>query len=195
MREIAKEYLDPPDTMEGRYLYSGFWRRVGATIIDTLILLIPVSIAVLVIDSRYFDYSILEGSRFCPSTSVIMASLVTPIVWLMYHAILESSYGQATWGKRILKLVVADLRGERLSFMRAMIRAWPHYLAGFAITADMIFGLNIIAIVISVIGLVSCFVVAFTTRKQGLHDMMTECCVLHREEYRTWYNAKFQVTS
>ncbi len=72
--------------------------------------------------------------------------------WL-YEALLTSSSLQATLGKLILGLRVTDLQGQRIDFSRATIRHFAKYLS------LMILGIGY-------------FMVAFTERKQGLHDMI-----------------------
>ncbi len=78
--------------------------------------------------------------------------------WL-YYAGMESSSNQATLGKMALGLRVTDLEGNRISFLRATGR----YLA------------KIISALILMIGFI---MVAFTEKKQGLHDMIAGTLVI-----------------
>lgn len=72
--------------------------------------------------------------------------------WL-YEALLTSSSMQATLGKMILGMKVTDLQGQRIDFGRATIRHFAKYLS------TAILGIGYL-------------MVAFTERKQGLHDMI-----------------------
>ncbi|MGA9497765.1 MAG: RDD family protein, partial [Terriglobales bacterium] len=72
--------------------------------------------------------------------------------WL-YEAFMESSSYQATLGKMIFGMKVTDLYGNRISFGRATGRHFAKWLSG------MILGIGYI-------------MVAFTERKQGLHDLL-----------------------
>ena len=72
--------------------------------------------------------------------------------WL-YSALLESSSYQATLGKMILGMKVTDLAGNRISFERATGRHFAKILSA------MILGIGFL-------------MVAFTERKQGLHDIL-----------------------
>lgn len=72
--------------------------------------------------------------------------------WL-YEAFMESSSYQATLGKMIFGMKVTDLNGNRISFERATGRHFAKWLSG------MILGIGYI-------------MVAFTERKQGLHDLL-----------------------
>lgn len=79
------------------------------------------------------------------------------IIWL-YYALMESSPTQATLGKMALGIVVTDMYGNRVSFGRATGRY---------------FG-KIISTIILFIGYL---MIAFTEKKQGLHDIMADTLV------------------
>ena len=81
-------------------------------------------------------------------------------VWL-YYALFESSSWQGTPGKRALGLFVTDMQGRRISFARATGR----YFGRFISTAILFIGY---------------LMIAFTERKQALHDMLADCLVLRR---------------
>ena len=77
--------------------------------------------------------------------------------WI-YYAVMESSAIQATLGKMALGIKVVDLEGNRISFAKATGRYF-----GKAISFLILF-----------IGFI---MVAFTKKKQGLHDIMASCLV------------------
>ncbi len=85
-------------------------------------------------------------------------TLFVVISWL-YEAFLLSSERQATLGKLAMGLVVTDYNDRRLTFGRATGRHFAKYLSG----------------VILWIGYI---MVAFTDRKQGLHDMVASTFVV-----------------
>jgi uncharacterized RDD family membrane protein YckC len=84
----------------------------------------------------------------------------TALSWL-YFALMESSARQATVGKMALGIVVTDLEGNRIGFGRATGRYFAKYLS-FLILA---------------IGVI---MVAFTAKKQGLHDMIVSTLVVKK---------------
>jgi uncharacterized RDD family membrane protein YckC len=49
----------------------------------------------------------------------------------LYHAIMESSPWQATLGKKICGVVVTGVKGERISFRRASVRHWAKAITWF----------------------------------------------------------------
>jgi len=78
--------------------------------------------------------------------------------WL-YFSLLTSSEWQATVGKRVCDLRVTDLEARRLSFGRATLRYFSKILSG------LILGIGYL-------------MVAFTERKQGLHDLIAGTLVM-----------------
>jgi len=83
-------------------------------------------------------------------TLIVMAALAGD--WLYSAFMLSSSY-QATLGKMIFGMKVTDLSGNRISFARATGRHFAKW-----VSAAILF--------------VGFLMVAFTERKQGLHDML-----------------------
>lgn len=130
--------------------YAGFWLRVAAYLIDALILFIP-----LVIFS--FGIEALLGQD--NPMSILIEFLADIALWWAYYAILESSSLQGTLGKKVLGLKVVNYQGGRISFGRATGRFFAQFLS-------------------SIILFVGYIMVAFTQKKQGLHDIMAQCLVV-----------------
>ncbi|HEV7332918.1 MAG TPA: RDD family protein [Flavisolibacter sp.] len=86
--------------LEQPTVYAGFWERVGAVLIDAIILMVPQFII-----TYFLPYGL----------SNVISLLIT---WL-YSALMESGEGQATIGKRALGLKVTTASGERISFGQA----------------------------------------------------------------------------
>ena len=80
------------------------------------------------------------------------------VVGWLYYGIMESSTTQATLGKMAMSIVVTDMSGNRVSFGRATGR----YFA------------KIISAIILYIGYL---MIAFTEKKQGLHDIIADTLV------------------
>ncbi|MGE5675101.1 MAG: RDD family protein [Mycobacterium leprae] len=97
-------YINPgTDWYEPRY--AGFWLRVGATLIDGIILSVVYAIV-----------GALTGIE------KVNESFVGAVLGWLYCALMESSKHQATLGKLVLGLAVTDMNGERISFWRATVR-------------------------------------------------------------------------
>lgn len=91
-----------------------------------------------------------------------LAFVVSLSVGWIYFASFESSSKQATPGKMALGIKVADLDGARIGFGRASGR----HLSKLVSTLIMFIGF---------------LMVAFTKRKQGLHDIMAGCLVINKD--------------
>ncbi len=87
-------------------------------------------------------------------------NLVFSLIGLAYFVGFESSSMQGTFGKRAMGLVVTDLHGRRISLLRAVGRYFAKILS-------------------SLILLIGYIMIAFTERKQGLHDMICSTLVVH----------------
>ena len=135
--------------------YAGFWRRLGASLIDGIVVggvAIVIYIIFVGVGAVTFD----EWGFFVGYAIAYIAVIV--LGWL-YYALMESSAKQATLGKMALGIIVTDARGQRVSFGRATGRHFGKIISG----------------IILYIGYI---MIAFTAKKQGLHDIMADCLVV-----------------
>jgi uncharacterized RDD family membrane protein YckC len=156
--------------------YGGFWIRVVAYFIDSIILLVLLGVlyfaltAVGLIDwttiSALADQSSMQPGAE-PDPALVMELTrqmgvfylcVVLLAWL-YDALLTSSPMQATPGKMVFGLRVATADGAPIGFGRATGRFFGKIVSG------MIFNVGYL-------------MVAFTSRKQGLHDMIANTVVV-----------------
>ena len=159
---------------------AGFWRRVAAWVIDTIIVLVCVYLVGsflwpdLVETTTHVSEN--DGARL-EVVSYALSTLGTAVFGIalgLYTASLESGRAQATIGKRMLGLRVTGLDGTRISPLTAIFRCWPLWLPGLV---SMVVGLNY---VVGFAAVAACVAVAFNRRKQGLHDMLARCLVVRR---------------
>jgi uncharacterized RDD family membrane protein YckC len=134
--------------------YGGFWIRVVAAIIDAIILRVVVSPVGMIFGGLGMA-GMMTG---LPHRGVaLLGGGVTFILLLfgswLYEAFMESSSYQATVGKMIFGMRVTDLNGNRISFERATGRHFAKWLS----TVTLFIGY---------------IMVAFSDRKQGLHDLL-----------------------
>jgi uncharacterized RDD family membrane protein YckC len=126
--------------------YRGFWLRLVAYLIDGLILTIPLLIlAAIIAPEVLFE----DDPDISPAE--IGINLLAVVGGWLYQAIMESSRLQATLGKLAVGARVTDLKGRRISFARATGRHFAQILSG-------------------IILLIGYIMIAFSSRKQGLHD-------------------------
>lgn len=134
-------------------MYAGFWKRFFAAIIDGIILNFTLFIAGYAIG--YIFYGINDGELI--TIIYIMGFVAT---WL-YHALLECSSKQATWGKQIIGIKVTNLNGGRVGFGQASGRYFGMFLSAITLGIGFI-------------------MVGFTKKKQGLHDIISSCLVVNK---------------
>jgi len=154
--------------------YAGLGRRLFAFIIDAILLLILIAITAsffnLVQGVKYFYYYTVQHAPIASLTDVgtpeaafvpIIASLGVLFIvvpWL-YFAGFECSRGMATPGKTLLRIVVTDKEGNRISFARATLRHFAKFISTLIIFIGFI-------------------MIGFTKKRQGLHDKIAGCIVL-----------------
>ncbi len=137
--------------------YAGFWRRFWAFIVDGFI----IGIIMMPFGLSLWGTIVALGQSGSDNAETIMRVIAASMMaWMLravatwlYGALFESSAWQATPGKKLLGLVVTDLEGRRISFLRASGRAFGKWLSGAILCIGFI-------------------MVAFTEKKQGLHDML-----------------------
>ncbi|KPF63416.1 RDD family protein [Porphyrobacter sp. AAP60] len=142
--------------------YAGFWIRVLAYIIDFIPLVIIGVVLAFVSGQPLMDAD--------PAAPVYgWGDLMNLVIGIAYFVGFESSAYQATPGKMALGLIVVDTEGRRISPLRALGR----YLA------------KIPSAMILLIGFI---MVAFTERKQGLHDYIASTLVVKGKPGEVGYN-------
>ena len=158
--------------------YAGFWIRFAASLLDGIILSIPLTVIFFVVffllfassgvlnvltDPSAMNGNISDQQMITIIVAYIIVLLVSLIVPIFYFAGMHASKWQATIGKKLLKLKVTDLQGNRISFWRGLGR----YLA-------MVF--------ISSIFYIGYIITAFTEKKQSLHDLIAGTVVIQDNE-------------
>jgi uncharacterized RDD family membrane protein YckC len=146
--------------------YAGFWPRVIASALDSMILGIITTLIsfpiTLVIGILYIsssgDTSATENGSL-DAIDMLVRLVVNILIYWLYFAFMESSPKQATFGKQAMKIYVTDLQGNRISFARATGRHFGKALS-------------------SLILYIGYIMAAFTDKKQALHDMMAGCLVV-----------------
>nr|WP_137677858.1 RDD family protein [Parerythrobacter lutipelagi] len=134
--------------------YAGFWLRVVAYIIDAIIMTVVQFALAAILGVNLMDPEASAGGG-----SSILLNVVSIVIAVAYFAGLESSSWQATVGKKALGLVVTDIDGNRIGIGRAIGRYFGKILSALIL-------------------LIGFIMVAFTERKQGLHDMLAGTLVV-----------------
>jgi uncharacterized RDD family membrane protein YckC len=131
--------------------FAGFWIRLVAYIIDCIILGIPLGI---------LNIALRPSSNDPQSGHPALIFCITLIVEIAYFGGLWSSSVQATLGQKVCGLrVVSASDFSRISFVRGAGRFFGMILSGLILFIGFI-------------------MIAFTERKQGLHDMLAGTYVI-----------------
>lgn len=149
------EMFPPVPQYSGYMVYAGFWKRVGADLIDS---------GILWITSWVVGYAMgytLANLGYSLETLELVGNLIGLLMTWLYYAIMESSGYQGTPGKLALGIMVTDLNGQPISFWRATGRHFGKIISGLILSIGFLMA-------------------AWTDRKQTLHDIMAGCVVIER---------------
>lgn len=162
---------------------AGFWRRFIAYVIDVIVVSFATVLALAIVGGLLFlalplsvndlaggdptaaladGIGVLFGIRAYASWQLLQMLFLTPL-WIgwLYFALMESSTNSATLGKMAMNIVVSDRYGRRITFERATGRYFAKIISNFT------FGVGYI-------------MAAFSSRKQALHDIISDCLLLYR---------------
>ena len=140
----------------GEYQYAGFWIRVGAAIIDTILLLIAiVPILTMIYGDGYWECTSFVQGGWGFLFNYILPAIVVVVFWV---------YRSATPGKMATKLIIVDaMTGGKPTTNQMITRYLGYYV-------------SIIPLLLGVIW------VGLDKRKQGWHDKIADTVVLRKTE-------------
>ncbi|WP_435004739.1 RDD family protein [Xanthomonas arboricola] len=156
-------------------VYAGLWRRVAASILDSLItsfavylIVIPLVFVVALATSRGDSGSALDDGSALSIAILVMSYGIGLAIPTLYFAWMQSSRHQASLGKLAcgIKLVRADSNGGRVGFWRNVLR----YLA-YMLISVLTLGIGVV---------VAAFMAGMTARKQAPHDKVCDTLVVDR---------------
>lgn len=149
--------------------YAGFWLRFVSFIIDALLLLMIYLLVILPLMAS-LDITKLNIDEMPPEQPAVLSltsltsrintsHFVLIILSIAYYSLMESSRYQGSVGKLAMELKVANVRGKRLRFIKALLR-------------------NSIKIFLLLVFIADYLLIVLTTRKQTLHDLMSGAIVI-----------------
>ncbi|HQS85078.1 MAG TPA: RDD family protein [Alphaproteobacteria bacterium] len=148
--------------------YSGFWRRLTAGLIDHILAYGIVGIILSLLKMPVFScqtgYNCIHAvnagvnNGWFNNVHVNWSGWLIVSAWL-YFSFFESSKYQATPGMMLLSMRIEDYQKKRISFWRATGRFFASYLSSLFLCIGYI-------------------MIAFTPRKQGLHDYIAKTLVV-----------------
>jgi len=149
----APPKADVADTDDGVVRYAGFWRRVAASLLDTLMLLcISMPLLYAIYGERYFD----DESPMVHGAADFLLSWVAPAIASVVFWLTR----QATPGKMLMSARVVDARtGGPLRPLQAIGRYLGYYVSTLPLGLGLLW-------------------VAFDAKKQGWHDKLAGTVVV-----------------
>lgn len=114
-QDLILDELDQPQRFEPEY--AGFWLRVAAYLIDSIIIGIPI----------YIIYGTIGGSFLEPN---VLSQVIGGVLGVFYFIYLESSEKQATFGKQAVGIIVTDMDGNRITGGQAAGRYFGKIVSG-----------------------------------------------------------------
>jgi len=143
--------------------YGGFWIRVVASIIDGIIVAVPLSVLFIIYGfiTAPVDGPATDGEVVTLILGYTVIYIVALVAVALYYILTTASKMQGTVGKKIMGLKVTDLNGNRLTFGRATGRYFATILSGMILNIGYLMA-------------------AFTDKKQTLHDMIASTVVVKK---------------
>ena len=121
---VAPAYHERPPALGGRYMLAGWWSRVGAQLIDgiiisavALVLFLPLGA---VFGVGFADDS--DGTVWAAIAGLILWTVCVAVIALLYAPIFMARTNGKTLGRIVLGIRVVRTSGERVTFGFALLR-------------------------------------------------------------------------
>lgn len=146
--------------MHDKSQFAGFWKRVGAYLIDSIIYGFVMAIVSMVLVA-FLMIVMKQGKEAITGLTLILYALGL-FGQLLYFSLFECSSKQATPGKMALGIVVTNMQGGRIGLGRAIGRNCAQLISG------LFFGLGYI-------------ICGFTDMRQAAHDLIASTLVVNKD--------------
>ncbi|RMH88997.1 RDD family protein [Lysobacter pythonis] len=149
--------------------YAGFWRRVAANWLDSMIIGVA-SYALILPLSMMMGLTAASLNQYADAPLMTMLPLMSLVYFLLfgmqaaYFAWMHSRPAQATLGKMAVGIKVCGPEGARIGFWRGFGRYFALLLGCLPLYVGVLMA-------------------AFTERKRGLHDMICDTVVVDKWAY------------
>lgn len=142
--------------------YAGFWFRFIAAIVDGILVQIASFIIVLPL-AFMLGMSMAESAALheIEAAGSALGFVIGTLLQWLYFTVSESSGWQATLGKKMFGLRVTDADGNKIGFGKANGRYWGKILSALILCIGFL-------------------MIAFTQKKQGLHDIIAGTLVVRK---------------
>lgn len=149
----------------GEIVYAGFWKRVAAYFVDSIIVGMVGGIIAMIIGGVLGLAMAGMGGGDGMGVGMIVVQVITQLVSMgitaAYYAGFHASTGKATPGKMAVGIKVVRTNGDRISIARGIGRYFGAMLSALTLCIGFLMA-------------------AFTDRKQALHDMICDTLVVDK---------------
>lgn len=142
-------------------MYGGFWKRFCAYVIDSVIIMVPMIVLIVLI---VYSARMMGADRLSPGHNLFFI-FVSAGIFLGYMTYFIGSCGQ-TIGKRVMNLEVVLKNDQPVGYLRALGRAFCFWLY----TLPFFVG--------GLISIVSLMMLIFDIKKRSLHDRLCSTIVV-----------------
>jgi uncharacterized RDD family membrane protein YckC len=161
--ELSYKPVEKQKTIDYNHLQAGFWIRLWAYLIDLLVI---GSVNRIVIYPLFDLIGLNNNNSFLFSP----VSIATAVIFFAYFVLMTKYFNQ-TLGKMIFGIKVISIKEETISWGTILFRE----LIGRYISKTIWIGY---------------IIVAFTPKKQGLHDIFSDTQVIHEKLFIKYAEAK-----
>lgn len=161
--QVARQETAAATKAAAEVRYAAPWRRLTAGAVDAL--LVPIAYYLVSFFTGFVVTASSNGEEMSGDAASLArygAWIAAAVVWWLYCVLMERSANQGTLGKMLLGIAVADAAGQRISLGRAVLRNLAKVVSGALLPVNWL-------------------MVAFTGKKQGLHDVIAGSLVAERE--------------
>lgn len=144
--------------------YGSFWERLAAFLVDWFVIFVVIMMASFAIGFVIGLAGVLLGMNESKIDGLFndygyLFNLLGAVVAWLYYAGMECSIHQATIGKKLLSMKVTGMDGGKVTFARATGRHFAKAISSLTLFIGYI-------------------MIAFTQKKQGLHDILASTVVV-----------------
>ncbi|GLT18755.1 RDD family protein [Vibrio zhanjiangensis] len=138
--------------------YAGFWLRLGATLIDTILLM------ALIMPLMFWAY----GELYWNSNDFLLGGWDLLLNWIcpLFATVVFWIYRSATPGKMAFKLEVVNAKtGDKLTISTSILRYLSYYISAIPLCLGFIW-------------------IGFNSKKQGWHDLIAGTFVVKKVTHK-----------
>lgn len=169
--------------------YAGYWVRLGAALIDGLSFYAVFAAIAFLLGMLSVSVPALEASLISLPEGETLWGLLSLLLMVGYWTAFEGSGYQATPGKMVFGLRVTDTSGYHVPVWRVIARASVRTVQVFVFvylgSLVIVFPDNTFAQTLfqwTVAPMIGFFIIGFSDRKQGPHDLVANTIVLQNRQ-------------